>query len=58
MEKVIKIINEMEEIGLIGKYCIGGGIATVFYIEPLLTYDIFFFISTIVHIIDQISRNI
>ena len=37
----------MEKDGIIRKYCIGGGIATVFYIEPLLTYDIdIFFIPS------------
>lgn len=40
MERVIKVLNRMEKEGVIKKYCIGGGMATVFYIEPLLTYDI------------------
>jgi DNA-binding MarR family transcriptional regulator len=40
MEKTLKIINELEEKGLIKKYAIGGGIAAIFYIEPILTYDI------------------
>ena len=35
----------MEQTGLIGKYCIGGGIATVFYVEPLLTYDLDIFFT-------------
>ena len=40
MEKTLKIINELEEKGVIGKYAVGGGIAAIFYIEPLLTYDL------------------
>ena len=44
MENILKIINEMEEQGLIGAYAISGGIAVIFYVEPILTYhlDIFF----------------
>ena len=44
MEKVLKVLNRMEKEGIIKKYCIGGGIATVFYIEPLLTYDVDIFL--------------
>ena len=40
MEKTIKVINEMEEKGLIRRYAIGGGIAALFYCEPFLTYDL------------------
>jgi len=47
MEETIKIINELEGKGLIKKYAIGGGIATIFYVEPILTYDLdIFFIPT------------
>lgn len=40
MEKVIKVIEEIKKAGLIGKFAIGGGIATIFYVEPILTYDL------------------
>lgn len=40
MEKAIKIINELQKKGLIKNYALGGGIATIFYIEPILTYDL------------------
>ena len=47
MEKTIEIINELQTEGLIRKYAIGGGIATIFYIEPILTYDLdIFFIPS------------
>ncbi len=47
MEKTIKIINELQKKGLIKDYAIGGGIATIFYVEPILTYDLdIFFISS------------
>lgn len=40
MEKALKILNELKRNGLIEEYAIGGGIATVFYVEPILTYDL------------------
>ncbi len=47
MEKTIEIINELQKEGLIRNYAIGGGIATIFYIEPILTYDLdIFFIPS------------
>ena len=44
MDKTITIINELQKKGLIKNYAIGGGIATILYVEPILTYvlDIFF----------------
>ena len=44
MEKTLKIINELQKEGLIKNYAIGGGIATIFYTEPFLTYDLDVFI--------------
>ena len=43
MEETIKIINEVEKKGLVRKYAIGGGIATIFYVEPILTYALYIF---------------
>jgi hypothetical protein len=40
MEKTIKVINELQKEGLIKKYAIGGAIASIFYVEPITTYDI------------------
>lgn len=40
MRETIKVINRMIKKGLFNDYAIGGGIATMFYIEPFLTYDI------------------
>jgi len=46
MEKAIKIVNELQRRRLIKKYAIGGGIATIYYVEPILTYDLdIFFIQ-------------
>lgn len=40
MEKAIKVVNQLKEDGIIKDYAIGGGIATIHYVEPLLTYDL------------------
>lgn len=40
MEKALKVINELQSEGLIKKYAIGGAIASIFYIEPITTYDL------------------
>jgi hypothetical protein len=34
MRKTLEIINELKQKGFITDYAIGGGIATLFYIEP------------------------
>jgi hypothetical protein len=44
MKKTIKVINELTKKGLIRDYAIGGGIAAIYYIEPMLTYDLDIFI--------------
>lgn len=44
MEKTLKIINNMQEAGIFSRYAIGGGIAALFYIEPLTTFDLHVFI--------------
>jgi len=40
VEKTIKVINELKNQGLIEDYAIGGGIGSIFYIEPVLTFDL------------------
>lgn len=44
MEKTIKVINQMQSEGLFDSYAIGGGIAALFYIEPITTFDLDIFI--------------
>lgn len=44
MEKTLKVLNELERRGLIERYAIGGGIAALFYTEPVLTYDLDVFV--------------
>ena len=47
MERVIQVINRMEADGVIDNYAIGGGIASVYYLEPYETDDIDVFIPAV-----------
>jgi hypothetical protein len=40
VEKTLTVLNNLEKKGLIKRYAIGGGIAVLFYAEPILTYDL------------------
>lgn len=40
MEEALKVINQLERDGVIGKYAIGGAMALMFYVEPVSTYDL------------------
>jgi hypothetical protein len=44
MEKTLKIINQMQKEGVFKKYSIAGGIAAIFYIEPITTFDLDIFV--------------
>ena len=44
MEKAIKVISQAQIEGLFSAYAIGGGIAALFYIEPVATFDLDIFI--------------
>jgi hypothetical protein len=39
VERTIEVLNRMREGGVFQSYAIGGGIAALFYIEPLPTFD-------------------
>jgi hypothetical protein len=41
----LKVINEMQADGIIGKYAIGGAVGATFYLEPSATLDIDVFVS-------------
>lgn len=40
MEKTLAVINELEAMGLIRKYAIGGAVGLLFHAEPVTTYDL------------------
>lgn len=44
MKKTLQIIDRMHKEGLYKKYAIGGGIASLFYIEPIATFDLDIFV--------------
>jgi hypothetical protein len=44
MEKTIQAIVQAQNAGLFSSYAIGGGIAALFYIEPVATFDLDIFI--------------
>lgn len=44
VKKVLEILNDIEANGLVEDYAIAGGIAAMFYTEPVFTYDLDFFI--------------
>jgi len=57
VKKTLNIINELKKQGIIEDYAIGGGIAAINYIEPILTYDLNIFVilpkTSDEHIIDR-----
>jgi hypothetical protein len=40
MEQTLRIINELERDGVIGRYAIGGAFGVMFYAEPVATFDL------------------
>jgi hypothetical protein len=40
LEKTLQVLNELETKGLVKRYAIGGGIAVLYYAEPILTFDL------------------
>ena len=44
MENTLKIINRMQEEEIFSSFAIGGGIAALFYIEPITTFDLDIFV--------------
>jgi hypothetical protein len=44
MKRALELANEFCKEGLIKEYAIGGGIATIYYVEPFFTYDLDLFI--------------
>src|SRR5439155_19768084 len=45
MERTLKVLNEMECGGIISRYAIGGAVGAIFYMEPILTYDLDVFVK-------------
>jgi hypothetical protein len=45
IEEVIRVLNEMENEGVIERYAIGGAVAATVYLEPVSTLDVDVFIA-------------
>lgn len=44
MKKTLRILNQLEQKGIIDRYAIGDAMAALFYAEPVLTYDMDMFV--------------
>jgi hypothetical protein len=55
VEKTLKLIKELKEEKVLKDFSIGGGIAALYYIEPLLTYDLDIFFIPIEDSIDVLN---
>lgn len=44
MKKTLEVLNTLKDKALIDDYAIGGGVATIFYTEPVFTYDLDVFV--------------
>jgi hypothetical protein len=45
MKETLRVLNELEQSGLIGRYAIGGAVGAIFYMEPFLTYNLGVFVA-------------
>lgn len=45
MKKALQVINKLKSEGFIEDYAIGGGVGTMYYTEPITTYDLDIFIA-------------
>lgn len=55
MEKTLKVIRGLKNERVILDYAIGGGIAVLYYVEPLLTYDLDIFFIPIEESLDVLA---
>lgn len=55
MDKTLKRIRELQNRKIIGDFAIGGGIAVLYYVEPLLTYDLDIFFIPVEESLDVLS---
>jgi len=44
MKRALEVINNLEKDGVISRYAIGGAMASIFYAEPVSTFDLDIFI--------------
>jgi predicted nucleotidyltransferase len=44
VKKTIEVLNSLRDKKIVDDYAIGGGVATIFYTEPVFTYDLDVFV--------------
>jgi hypothetical protein len=44
MEQTLRVLNESEQTGALGRHAIGGAMGATFYVEPLLTFGLDIFV--------------
>ncbi len=44
VEKILRVMNGVQKAGIIQRYAIAGGVATLFYAEPISTIDLDLFV--------------
>lgn len=45
LAQTLKVVNEMQSVGVIGRYAIGGAVGATFYLEPVPTMDVDVFVA-------------
>jgi hypothetical protein len=55
VEKTLKLIKDLKEKQILKDFSIGGGIAALYYIEPLLTYDLDIFFIPVEDSLDVLT---
>lgn len=55
MENTLKVIRELKEKKMIRDFAIGGGVAVLYYTEPILTYDLDIFFIPVEERLDVLS---
>jgi hypothetical protein len=45
LTRTLKVINDMQAAGVIGRYAIGGAVGATFYLEPMPTMDLDVFVA-------------
>lgn len=45
LTRTLKVINDMQAAGVIGRYAIGGAVGATFYLEPVPTMDVDVFVA-------------
>jgi predicted nucleotidyltransferase len=55
VEKTLKVIRELKDKHIIQDFAIGGGVAVLYYTEPVLTYDLDIFFIPVEKKLDVLS---